>query len=67
MAKKTAPVSVLRGDVFATFVHEAKSLGDEVVARRAFDDDVGAFLKERELLADFEAWRVARRARAPKG
>lgn len=47
-------------DVFATFVHQAASLGNEVAARRAFDEDVAAFLKQRDLIEDFEAFRKER-------
>lgn len=53
---KSAP-AVTQGNVFATFVHEAQQIGQEVVARRAFDDDVSEFLKEKGLVEEFEAWR----------
>ena len=49
-------VPVMCGDVFATFLHEAQSLGNEVVARRKFDEDVVAFLKEKGLFAEWQAW-----------
>lgn len=59
---KTAPAGtyVKAEDVFATFVHQAASLGNEVAARRCFDEDVAAFLKERELIEDFNAFREQR-------
>lgn len=59
---KTTPAGsyVKAEDVFATFVHQAASLGNEVAARRAFDEDVAAFLKERDLIDDFEAFRKER-------
>lgn len=56
-----APSAVLNGNVFATFVKEAQSIGSEVVARREYDADVGEFLKERGLLVAWADWRKAKR------
>lgn len=64
MAKKTVPakkVPVVQGDVFATFIAEAQSLGNEVVARRRFADELAAYLDERQLVDDFAEWRANRR------
>lgn len=47
-------------DVFATFIAQADMMGQEVAARRAFDEDVSAFLKERKLVEDFDSFRKAR-------
>jgi hypothetical protein len=52
------PQPVVHGDAFRTFLAEATSLGNEVAARRAFDADVGEFLKTRGLTTDFEEWRA---------
>ena len=60
------PQPVLHGDAFRTFLAEATSLGNEVAARRAFDADVGEFLKSRGLGPAFEEWRAARSAK-PNG
>jgi hypothetical protein len=49
---------VKQGNVFATFLEEAQQLGREVVARRAFDEAVGAFLKEKGLVEEFETFRA---------
>lgn len=54
----TAPVAVNRGDVFATFLHEAQTIGREVVARREFTEQVTAFLKTKGLVEEFEAFRA---------
>jgi hypothetical protein len=51
---------VMQGDCFATFLREAQSIGNEVVARRAYDADVGEYLAEKGLLEDFAAWREAK-------
>lgn len=52
------PAPVMHGDVFRTFVAEAQSIGNEVVARRAFDNDVGEYLESKGLRSDFDAWRA---------
>lgn len=61
MPKKNRPAAVVDGDVFRSFIAEATSLGNEVEARRAFDNDVGAYLAERGLAGDFNAWRTSKR------
>ncbi len=72
MSKKKRPkkplaappqVPVMHGKLFATFLQEASSIGNECEARRAFDREVGLFLAERGLTAEFEAWRQARAPR----
>ena len=59
-----APSPVTAGNVFATFMREAQSIGNEVEARRAFDTEVSVYLKEKSLVDDFEGWRKARNAPA---
>jgi hypothetical protein len=63
MPKKNRPnkvtpqkTTVLHGEVFAAFVREAQSIGNEVAARRAYQERVDAFLNERGLVEDFKAW-----------
>ena len=71
MAKKkpaaAVPASkpVMQGQVFVTFIAEAREMVAELMARRQFDADAAAFLKERGLTDAFSAWRDARAA-APK-
>lgn len=55
-----APLPVLHGSCFTTFIDEAKSLGNEVVARRAFDADVAEYLKQKGLLEEWANWREAK-------
>lgn len=66
-ASKTTPVPpapppVTEGNVFARFLHEAQSIGNEVVARRALQGEIAAFLAQKGLVAEFEAFREARKA-----
>jgi hypothetical protein len=73
MRKKPAPTlpaqpalhktPVTYGDVFAAFVREAQSIGAEVEARRAFQNELAEFMTEKGLAVEFEAWRVARSAK----
>lgn len=51
---------VVRGDVLSSFVREVQALSHEVVERRAFDDDVATFLREKALVEAFNEWRAAR-------
>lgn len=60
MAKKKPAKPVNQGDVLHSFIAEVVSLGNEVTARRSFDEQVGQFLAERGLTEDFEKWRAAR-------
>lgn len=60
-SKKGAKQPVDTKDVFATFIAQASAIGNEVDARRRFDEDVTAFLKDRDLVGDFEAFRAARK------
>jgi hypothetical protein len=53
--------AVLHGDCFHTFVAEATSLGNEVVARRQYDEDVVEYLQSKGLFDDWSAWRAAKR------
>lgn len=57
------PKPVVHGNVFATFMQEAQSLGNEVAARRELQNEVAKFLAEKELAEEFEIWR---KERAPK-
>jgi hypothetical protein len=54
------PEPVLSGSVFAAFMSDAIAMVSELDARRRFDADVGAFLSEFGLVADFEKWRSDR-------
>lgn len=56
------PPPVLHGDCFHTFIIEATKLGNEVTARREFDDRVGEYLESKGLTADFNAFIEAKRA-----
>ena len=58
---KQTPQPIVQGDCFRTFLDEARSIGNEVAARRAYDAQVDAFLTERGLVEDFKAW-CARRS-----
>lgn len=51
---------VLVKDVFAVFLDVARSIGNEVQARRAFADEVGTYLADKKLVDDFNGWRSAR-------
>ena len=51
---------VLVKDVFATFLDVARSIGNEVQARRAFTEEIGVYLAEKKLVDDFNGWRTAR-------
>lgn len=55
------PPPVLHGDCFHTFITEAAQIGNEVTARREFDRDVGEYLEQKGLTADFNAYRAAKR------
>ncbi len=59
--KAAAPAPVAHGDCFRTFIDEARSIGNECVSRRQFDEDVVEFLKEKGMFADWAAWRTAKR------
>lgn len=61
-AVPTPPSPVLQGDCFRTFLDEARSIGNEVVARRAFAAEIGEYLAKKGLVEDFEAWRKAKTA-----
>lgn len=63
LVQENPPVRM--GNVFATFLREAQSIGNEVEARRALQNEVAAFLNEKGLADEFEAWRAAR-AKPPK-
>lgn len=56
-----ARLPVIHGDCFRTFIDEASSLGNEVMARRQFDADVAEYLKQKGLLEEWGAWREAKR------
>jgi len=50
------PRPVVHGDCFRTFIAEAQSIGNEVVARREYDADVVEYLKEKGLFEDWARW-----------
>ena len=54
--KKNQPVA--NGSVFAAFMNEAILMSKELGARRSFCDDVAAFLKQKKLTEEFEAFRT---------
>lgn len=56
------PLPVLHGQAFVTFLDEARSIGNEVTARRAFDADVAEYLKQKGLIEEFQAWREQKNA-----
>jgi len=66
MQKVAAPVIIMHqtpvthGDVFATFLDEARNIGNEVSARRAHDAEIAEFLQVKGLTAEFEAFRAAK-------
>ena len=67
--KVTTPVAVappkkpvLEGDVFVRFIDEARSIGNEVAARRQYEDDVVAYLTTKGLFQEWSAWRAAKYA-----
>lgn len=49
--------SVLHGDVFRSFLDEARSIGNECAERRVFDAHVVEFLTEKGLMDEWAAWR----------
>lgn len=53
---------VLHGMCFTTFIDEARSIGNEVQARREYDTDVVEYLTQKGLLDEFGKWREAKRA-----
>jgi hypothetical protein len=61
--KNPATETVGKNDVFVTFVTQAASLGNEVTARRKFDDEVTTFLTVKGLTEEFETWRANRTVR----
>lgn len=61
-AQPAAPLPVLHGDAFRTFLDEARSIGNEVMARREFDADVVEYLKQKGLVDEWAKWREAKRA-----
>lgn len=56
---------VLHGTCFTTFIDEAHSLGNEVMARREFCADVVEYLKQKGLMDEWGAWREAKRNPKP--
>ncbi len=59
-----APPPVLQGNCFATFLDEARSIGNECNARRAFDAEVIEYLEHKGLTDDWSKWREAKHAAA---
>lgn len=62
-----AKLPVLHGMCFSTFIEEATSISNEVTARRAFDTDVGEYLKQKGLLEEWAKWREAKHAPTKQG
>jgi urease alpha subunit len=60
-----APQPVVYGNVFATFLDEATKIGNEVMARRQTERDVADFLKMKNLIEEFDAWRKAKYTPTP--
>lgn len=61
-AQRPTALPVLHGNVFSTFVSEAQSLGNEVMARREYDADVVEYLSQKGLMDEWSKWREAKRA-----
>ena len=59
------PQPVAHGDCFRTFIDEARSIGNECMARREWDDDAVEFLKAKGLFEEWCAWRDKKRAPKP--
>ena len=59
------PHPVQTGSVLANLMSELHQLVSELSARRRFDDDVSAWLKEFGFSKDFEVWRTSRSAKDP--
>ncbi len=57
------PEPVTRGSTVANLILELTNLVQELQARRDFGEDTGAFLAERGLVAEFEAFREQRRTK----
>lgn len=55
-------MAVNLGNVFASFVHEAQSIANEVVARRRFSADVADYLNEKGIAEEFALWLAKRDA-----
>jgi hypothetical protein len=65
-AAVSAPPPVTQGNVFATFLQEAQSIGNECMARRTMQGRVAVFLEMKGLVAEFEAWNKERDAEATR-
>lgn len=59
------PLPVVHGDCFRTFLDEARSIGNEVVARREFCADVVEYLQQKGLFDEWSEWRTAKRGPQP--
>lgn len=55
---------VTMGNVAVNFIREVTSWANELEGRRALDADVGEYLKEKNLVDEFNAWRTAKHAPA---
>ena len=55
--------TVTQGSVFATFISEGIAMTHELDARRRFGDDVGEFLRSKNLVDDFETFRAAKKSK----
>lgn len=60
--QKVGPLPVVHGDCFRTFLDEARSIGNEVQARREFDADVAEYLQQKGLMDEWSKWREEKHA-----
>jgi hypothetical protein len=54
---------VLHGDTFRAFIDEARSIGNEVAARRQLHADMMEFLGELGYVESWDAWYAKKRAK----
>lgn len=59
--KVAAPLPVVQGDCFRTFLDEARSIGNECMARREYDTDVVEYLTQKGLMDEWASWRAQKR------
>jgi hypothetical protein len=63
--KDVSTRTVLHGDCFRAFLDEARSIGNEVAARREYDEDVVEYLTAKGLFDEWAIWRAKKRAPKP--
>lgn len=64
-APQPTALPVLHGDTFRSFLDEARSIGNEVVARREYDADVVEYLTQKGQMEEWTKWREAKRGGQP--